>query len=105
MRKTYIANLAIKTKKEYSSTNKSIVLQISNKHLEEQNRRRTFYKIFCIWKSEPKLSQLKHARATWLQDFNKRFERMIANFKLEISLLKEQFAAKDSYLIVVVGCR
>ena len=36
---------------------------------------------------------------------NKLSERMIANLKSEISLLKEKFVGKDTYLIVVVGCR
>ena len=36
---------------------------------------------------------------------NKLSERMIANLKIERSLLKEKFVEKDTYLIIVVGYR
>ena len=36
---------------------------------------------------------------------NKLSEGMIANLKIERSLLKDKFVGKDTYLIIVVGYR
>ena len=41
---------------------------------------------------------------TVLQELNKHFERMMANLKSEISLLKRKFEAKDKCLGFVIGC-
>lgn len=100
VRKTYLANLAITVKKSIAPQIRVYFYKFQTNTLKSKTEGEHFIKKFAS--ENQKISCPNKYTHMLLGYLNKLSERMIANLKSEISLLKEQCVGKYTYLIVVV---